>query len=242
MDDVSHHLALCASLRFWYLGAQVRSGVNAGGQAVAASGSISVPAPGTTASAIVPSLVASTTYDVWVVAQDDEITPNLQTNPVSVVLTTGPDTTAPAWLGGFPLLADVQDVSFTVQVQMSEAGTWYFVVVLAGATAPSTAEVKGGTDGSGAPGIAAGSKTAAAAVTSTRVVSTGVQPSTTYDVWVVAEDDEATPNPQTAPAKLVAAMLADGSPPSFLATFPRATGIQDFSFDVEVQLDEPGTW
>ena len=61
-----------------------------------------------------------------------------------------------------------------------------------------------------------------------------------YDVYVVAQDDMATPNLQTYPVKLDVTTGLDQTPPSYLTGYPTTSGVDDFAFAVDVQLDEEG--
>ena len=71
-----------------------------------------------------------------------------------------------------------------------------------GASAPTTTEVKAGTASGGGAAI----KSANAAVSSGDFINafsiTGLTASTAYDVYVVAEDDEGSPNLQANPTKV----------------------------------------
>jgi hypothetical protein len=73
------------------------------------------------------------------------------------------------------------------------------VVLAAGATAPTAAQVKAGTDNAGAPALKSGTIPVTANTEATAPV-TGLTADTTYDVYFVAED--AVPNLQAAPSKV----------------------------------------
>ncbi len=68
--------------------AQVIAGLNNAGAAALASGSINVAVADTDYTAVLSGLTAGTAYDVYWVARDDESTPNVQTCPALVSLTT----------------------------------------------------------------------------------------------------------------------------------------------------------
>jgi hypothetical protein len=80
--------------------------------------------------------------------------------------------------------------------QLDETSKVYYVVLDDGATAPTVTEVIAGTGSAGAAAVLAGSFTAGISETTETV--TGLTVETSYDVYVVAEDDEATPNVQGA--------------------------------------------
>ncbi|MCA1746606.1 MAG: DUF5017 domain-containing protein, partial [Bacteroidales bacterium] len=106
------------------------------------------------------------------------------------------DNDPPVWETTYPQAANVEDVQFDLLAQLDETSTVYYVVLDDGATAPSVAEVIAGTGNAGATAAVAGSFTAGMSETTETV--TGLVVETSYDVYVVAEDDEATPNVQGA--------------------------------------------
>ncbi len=110
----------------------------------------------------------------------------------------GPDTTPPEWIATWPLANPLSPTSLTVRAKTNEAGTAYYVVLPDGAVAPSSAQVKAGTDSSNAPVSAAGSLALTTTTEATAPVG-GLSPSTAYDVWFVAQDAAAIPNLQASP-------------------------------------------
>lgn len=115
---------------------------------------------------------------------------------VGVVSSGDPDTTPPTWVSGWPKV-DTQTIdSFTVRARTDEAGAAYYVVLAGGSAAPDANQVKAATDGVGAPAIDSGSLVLTANIEATASV-TGLTRTTSYDVYVVAED--AVPNLQAAP-------------------------------------------
>jgi hypothetical protein len=106
------------------------------------------------------------------------------------------DTTPPTFSAG-PASANVSDTSFDITATLNENGTVYAVVVADGASAPSSAEVKAGTGSGGSGQLATDSATDSGSGVTLNL--TGLTPSTAYDVYVVAEDDEGTPNLQASP-------------------------------------------
>lgn len=111
------------------------------------------------------------------------------------------DTTPPTWISGWPKVDSLTIDSFTVRAKTNEAGTAYYVVLAGGATAPSAAQVKAGTDSTGAPAFKSNNMVLSANTEATASV-TGLTRGTTYDVYFVAED--AVPNLQAAPAMVSA--------------------------------------
>ncbi|MFD2566724.1 lamin tail domain-containing protein [Pseudotenacibaculum haliotis] len=112
------------------------------------------------------------------------------------------DTTPPVFENSTPSSASITTTGFTLNTDIHEAGTIYYVVLADGATAPTTAEVKAGTASGGGSAVTSGN----AAVTSggfTNAFSvTGLTSNTAYDVYVVAQDDSDTPNIQATPIKV----------------------------------------
>jgi hypothetical protein len=183
--------------------AQVKAGDNSGDSAALKSGSIALTAADTENTAAITGLSDSTAYDVYFVAEDDEATPNQQTTPVKQDVTTStPDTTAPTWTTDYPKADTATSDGFTARAGIDEPGTAYYVVVVDGATAPTSAEAKAGTGSGGSGELASGSIALSAADTESTADVTGLSASTAYDVYFVAEDDEGTPNLQTSPQKL----------------------------------------
>jgi hypothetical protein len=112
------------------------------------------------------------------------------------------DNTPPVFSTGFPKPANIEATQADLQVSMDEAGKAYYVVVPDGATAPTVEEVVAGASygtvtltAHGTIDITAGGGTYSATIT-------GLTDKTNYDIYVVAEDDETTPNRQTEAAKV----------------------------------------
>ena len=168
--------------------AQVKAGQDNTSTAVAANrkGTITVSAAATEYTAAVSGLTGGTTYDVYYVAEDG--TPNLQSTPVKVSVTTTP---AAAWTSGWPKAEIPTPTGFTAKVNTNVAGTAYYVVLSSGATAPTSAQVKAGNDNSDSPATKSGSITCVAGSTEYTAAVTGLSGGTNYDVYYVAEDGSA---------------------------------------------------
>jgi autotransporter-associated beta strand protein len=106
------------------------------------------------------------------------------------------DATAPNWTLGWPFVDSTTGSGFTVRANQDETGTAYYVVVADGATPPTSAQVKAGTDSSDGPALQSGNLPMVAGVENTAAV-TGLAANTDYDVWFVAEDS--IPNLQSDP-------------------------------------------
>lgn len=163
-------------------------------------------------------------YDAWVIAQD--AASNSQATPVIVQFTTIADQTPPFFQAGYPRVASVSDYTFDVEAQLDEGGAVSVVVVATGAAAPTPQEVLAGTGSGGSTPLFAalvavpeGSTTVAVSITS------GVIPSTPYDVHVLALDAQPEPNSQTAVTLLQLSTAPDSRPPIFVGTTPRVANI-----------------
>jgi hypothetical protein len=144
----------------------------------------------------VTGLTPSTDYKIHYFARDlagNESDPAI-TSEFST--TEAGDTTPPTFSAG-PASANVSDTSFDITATLNENGTVYAVVVADGASAPSSAEVKAGTGSGGSGQLATDSAVDSGSGVTLNL--TGLTASTAYDVYVVAEDDEGTPNLQASP-------------------------------------------
>ena len=73
------------------------------------------------------------------------------------------------------------------------------------------------------------------------MVSSGLGTGVEYDVYVCTEDDEGTPNRQAVATLVQTATAADVTAPSWGAGYPRVLQVADFSFQLAVEADEPGS-
>jgi len=112
------------------------------------------------------------------------------------------ETVAPLFENVTPSVSGFTAGSVTLAVDIDEAGTVYAVAVADGASAPSSADVRAGHNAGGSAAIAANSTTLSGSPFSGTLSLTGLSPATAYDLYVVAEDDEATPNLQATPVQL----------------------------------------
>lgn len=115
------------------------------------------------------------------------------------------DTTAPTFISTYPKSVSISDTTFSVEVQLNEVGTAYLTVVPDGTAAPTSQEVK---DGTATGAIASRTISVTGASTTATMNVSGLSASTAYDVYLVAEDDEGTPNIQSTPTKLDVSTIA----------------------------------
>ncbi|MDG1314443.1 MAG: YDG domain-containing protein, partial [Flavobacteriaceae bacterium] len=83
-----------------------------------------------------------------------------------------------------------------------EAGDIFYVVLADGAAAPTSTEVVNGTGNAGAVAVTSDNASVTIGVPPNDFSVTGLTAGTDYDVYVVARDDEGTPNLQGSPTKL----------------------------------------
>jgi|GEM_PF-3401379 len=126
----------------------------------------------------------------------DDVTPY----PLPPPLAAG-DTTPPTF-DVAPAAASITTSGFDLSGSIDEAGTIFYVVVADAATAPTSAQVVAGQNGSGAAALASGSQAVASTPFSHTFTVSSLSAGTAYDVYVVARDDESTPNLQTSPVKV----------------------------------------
>jgi len=156
----------------------------------------------------------------------DELRVSTNWDDVTSEIVSAPDVTAPVFTTGYPEVTNVNSTQADLEVNMDEAGKAYYVVVPDGSTAPTTAEVVAGANygtvtlaGSGTITLSAGSTTGSETIT-------GLTDKTNYDIYVVAEDDETTPNRQTNP---VLVNLYTVTPPEVIYSADFATSLSPFT-------------
>jgi hypothetical protein len=106
--------------------------------------------------------------------------------------------TSPPGFTVSPAIVATTSGGHTIRSQINEDGTVYAVRLSNGAAAPSSAQVKAGNDSTDSAAPEAKSSAATTDTNVDLVFSTG-NPSTPYDYYYVAEDDEGTPNIQASP-------------------------------------------
>jgi hypothetical protein len=117
------------------------------------------------------------------------------------------DVTAPTFTDG-PTAANATPNGHDIQATLDEDGTLYAVKLTAGATAPTSQQVKDGLDSTGSAALEVSSVAATASVQASLTFSAGSS-LTAYDYYVVAEDDEAIANLQASPTLVEATTLAE---------------------------------
>jgi predicted esterase len=97
------------------------------------------------------------------------------------------DTTAPAWASTYPKAGAAAPTSANLFAQIDENGTVYYVALTDGASAPTSTQIKAGTDASNTS-VSLSGQQALTANTEVTVTVSGLSSLTAYDVYVVAED------------------------------------------------------
>lgn len=152
--------------------------------------------------------------DSSLIATFDLTTPAAQYTNNSVVLDyvnyQAPDLTPPTFTAG-PVAGNASAVGHTITGTIDKTGVIYAVRLASGAAAPTSAQVRDGQDSTGSPALESKNAVANAnASTSLPAFVTG-SPSTTYDYYVVAEDDAGVPNLQASPEPVISATTTSGS-------------------------------
>ena len=219
-----------------------------------------VAAAGGEFSCVIDGLTEDTTYHFFVVAEDSsdaelmsgrarEGEENLVADAdVEVVEMKTKDVTPPSYTNAPAVKAGSMDssgVTFTLETTVSEAGKGYYVVLARDATAPSAMDVKLGVVSGGAAEVFALGSFATAAGSASEVVVTGqsLASETAYTAYVVVEDAESPPNLND-DVKSVELDTPDVTAPALVGSWTTTGAIDAVtasSFDLTVQLSEPGT-
>ncbi|SVB03603.1 uncharacterized protein METZ01_LOCUS156457, partial [marine metagenome] len=135
---------------------------------------------------------------------------------------------APAFAEGYPVASNVSDDNFEIKAKTDKAGTIYYVVLTNGAATPTAAEVKAGTDASGnTDSVAvAGSTTLTAETEKSVSITSSISSGTSYDVYVVVEDNSSSPLLQSS-ASLIEITTSSTALPVFASGSPSATVASD---------------
>ena len=159
--------------------------------------------------------------------------------------------TPPVSVSGFPRHANLGDFEFDVVVALDEPGTCYYSVYDSGASRPTVADVRAGSDGDGNAAVAFGSVAVTVPLSvenggpgfvGNATVDSNLAAVSVYVIWTVCADDEPVPNTQASGVKISATTLPDETPPVFLHSFPAVidAATEDFAAAFQTQLDEPG--
>ena len=150
-----------------------------------------------------------------------------------------PDTTAPIFTTGYPSSANITESQFDLAVSLNEDGTFYYVILPDGATAPTAAQVKAGQDNAGNSIALSGNQVVSSGGSTVTKTISGLNYSTNYDVFVIADDTPG--NLQSSPTKLDVATtnttLPTISPSVSVVTFNTFTDKSKLSAPVTYSLN-----
>lgn len=145
-----------------------------------------------------------TEYTDFTWTKDIEATPG---SP-NIGQTFGEDLTPPIWTTGYPRAGKMFDNKGELLLSMDEPGTAYYIVMADGAAAPTSEEVKAGVDYGTETVLLSGAIVIEDGNTEYKEIISGADPETTYNIYVVAEDNMVTPNLQAAPEMITATTTA----------------------------------
>jgi len=178
---------------------QVLEGADYENVEVVASNTMIVDAANQEFTETISDLMLNTSYDLYMVARDDAMEPNVQSDVTMLEVTTLADQTAPDFSSGYPEISQVDKTTATLMVQLNEKGVAYFMVVPDNATEPTSSEVKQGADYGSVSVMTSGNMEIAEANTEFTGDISGLEAGTDYDVYVVAQDSADSPNLQDSP-------------------------------------------
>lgn len=168
---------------------QVRNGENGNGTSLSSSrrGNTSITF-NTEASIHISSLTKGTSYDIYVVAEDND--GNLQSSPARVDVTASGSSSAPEFYSGFPKKNEVTSTTLEFFSKIDKDGKIYYVVLPSYSSTPTPSQVKAGTNASGSS-VSSSMKGTISLNKDTQdsEVVYNLSASTSYTLYAVAEDD-----------------------------------------------------
>ncbi|RWS49912.1 hypothetical protein CKA56_07435, partial [Arcobacter venerupis] len=145
-----------------------------------------------------------------------------------------PDTIAPTF-DVTPATSNVTATTVDLSASLDEAGKIYYVVVPDGSTAPSLAQILAGQDSSGSAALKSGNSDVATMPFTGTYNITGLSANTAYDIYVIGQDDEGTPNVMTTATKV------DVTTPHALITFESGNGVLSSDNSISMTYSHTGT-
>lgn len=168
---------------------QVRNGENGNGTSLSSSrrGNTSITF-NTEASIHISSLTKGTSYDIYVVAEDND--GNLQSSPARVDVTASGSSSAPEFYSGFPKKNEVTSTTLEFFSKIDKDGKIYYVVLPSYSSTPTPSQVKAGTNASGSS-VSSSMKGTISLNKDTQdsEVVYNLSASTSYTLYAVTEDD-----------------------------------------------------
>ncbi|MQY80101.1 MAG: hypothetical protein GH151_13065 [Bacteroidetes bacterium] len=143
------------------------------------------------------------------------------------------DETPPEFIETYPRVSNESNTQFDIVVQLNEVGHIYYIVIPDGSKTPDKDQVRARVDYDTVILITSGSFEVTAPGTGFSSTVSGPDAGTSYDVYLVAEDDATTPNLQDIPVKVE---VTTTSNPTLVLTYP--TGGETFYHGDTVEV----TW
>ncbi|RYC47045.1 putative Ig domain-containing protein [Pectobacterium zantedeschiae] len=180
---------------------------------------------GSTLRAVNATTMAAGTYSVRIQVSDGQATYE------KVVTLMVADDIAPTF-DATPTITVPTTSGFTLNTDLSEAGTVYYVVVSDGASAPSVTQVINRQNATGSAALASGSQISSSAPYSQSLTLTGLAAATAYDVYVVARDSAG--NATVSVVKLDVTTAASSTAPTLSATGSNPTFIAGMAGSIDL--------
>ncbi|MEQ9205528.1 MAG: YDG domain-containing protein, partial [Cyclobacteriaceae bacterium] len=179
----------------------------------------------------------TTSYTLTLTVSDGSATSSAQTVTVNV---TDVDEVAPVFENSTPSSSAITQTGFALSTDIDEAGIIYYVVVSNGVGVPTSAQVKAGQNSSGGSPITSGNAAVTTGGFTNDFSVTGLTAGTDYDVYVVAQDDEATPNIQTNPTKVAVSTITQSSSQNISTLYGTTVGYSgDGNLATNAKIDGP---
>ena len=154
-------------------------------------------------------------------------------------LVSAADTTPPVWSSGYPMTGTITGATVQLKLDIDESGTAYWIVVPAGSTTPTAAQVMAMSNYGSVTLVASGS--AAKTTTATTHTISGLTEGVSYDIYSVAKDafgnlqSDATVN-----SAKVTFSTADTTPPTWTTSYPAVGTMGSATAQVRASISEAG--
>ncbi len=222
---------------------QVKNRIDYGDVTVLRSGSMSLPIGEQPNSSSVLALQPNTDYDVYIVAES--VGGALQSSPVKCDARTL-ELQAPQFFkiiigdGNYPRVENIGGKQFDIQAGFNnKPGKVYYIVVPQDSTTPDTQQIIDGLDYDSVAISARGVFVIGVATQVYTETVTGLDPLTTYDIYLVAADNSIPMNINSKTEKLSASTL-ESNEPVFHDGSPFSWSIKEFGFTVGAGINKPG--
>lgn len=173
-------------------------------------------------------LTASTAYKVYFVAKDAANNVQAAVQNVAITTTAAPDVTAPTTTVA-PSISGTTDTGTTFSATINEAGTGYYLVQAAAATAPTVAAVQAGTSFAMTANVAA-----------TPAID-GLTASTAYKIYFVAKDAANNVQAAVQSVNVTTTAAPDITPPVTTVAPAISVAATDTTASVTQTINENGT-